>query len=145
MFPPWLNSLSGLTGVLGNQVLFILGLQLTNATNAAIMQPLIPIFTALLALLFGVQRQFLTMYTSSRSQFVVFCTYNYRDRHRVLLRAPLVWLGSIVGPRGWLGRRRGHVGHIGPGQVEFGAGGQFVSNRQLHQLRALRDFSTPPV
>lgn len=43
----------GLFGVAGNQVFFILGLQYTNATNAAIMQPVIPVWAVILAVLFG--------------------------------------------------------------------------------------------
>ncbi|MEW6336800.1 MAG: DMT family transporter [Acidobacteriota bacterium] len=49
-------ALLGVLGVFLNQVLFILGLQLTSATNAAILMPSIPVFTAAAAAAFGVQR-----------------------------------------------------------------------------------------
>jgi drug/metabolite transporter (DMT)-like permease len=52
---PALALLGGL-GVLGNQVLFVLGLQRTTATNAAILMPSMPIFTVLVAALLGVER-----------------------------------------------------------------------------------------
>jgi len=41
----------GFTGIFGNQVFFLLGLQMTSPTNAAIMQPLIPVITTVIALL----------------------------------------------------------------------------------------------
>lgn len=46
----------GFLGVFLNQVLFITGLQHTTATNAGILQPSIPVFTAAIAALFGVER-----------------------------------------------------------------------------------------
>eukprot|EP01113_Clastostelium_recurvatum_P043467 TRINITY_DN7198_c0_g1_i1.p1 TRINITY_DN7198_c0_g1~~TRINITY_DN7198_c0_g1_i1.p1 ORF type:complete len:366 (+),score=69.06 TRINITY_DN7198_c0_g1_i1:57-1154(+) len=38
----------GATGVYGNQLLFVLGLYFTSATQAAIMQPCIPVFTTII-------------------------------------------------------------------------------------------------
>ncbi len=49
-------ALLGILGVFLNQVLYIFGLQLTSATNAAILMPSIPVFTAAAAAAFGVQR-----------------------------------------------------------------------------------------
>ena len=46
----------GLLGVFLNQILFIIGLQYTTATNAGILMPSIPVFTAAIAALFGVER-----------------------------------------------------------------------------------------
>eukprot|EP00475_Leptophrys_vorax_P030186 TRINITY_DN4504_c0_g1_i4.p1 TRINITY_DN4504_c0_g1~~TRINITY_DN4504_c0_g1_i4.p1 ORF type:complete len:415 (+),score=95.93 TRINITY_DN4504_c0_g1_i4:819-2063(+) len=43
----------GATGIFGNQIFFLLGLQLTSPTNAAIMQPLIPVMTSIISLLLG--------------------------------------------------------------------------------------------
>jgi drug/metabolite transporter (DMT)-like permease len=52
---PWL-ALLGLLGVFTNQVLFILGLRLTTATNAAILMPSIPVFAAAVAIVGRIER-----------------------------------------------------------------------------------------
>ncbi len=49
-------ALLGLLGVFANQVLFIVGLQHTSATNAAILMPSIPVFTVAVGTLLGVER-----------------------------------------------------------------------------------------
>ena len=49
-------ALLGLLGIFINQVLFILGLQYTTATNAAIFMPSIPVFTAAAAIVLGVEQ-----------------------------------------------------------------------------------------
>lgn len=49
-------ALLGFLGVFANQVLFIIGLARTTATNAAILMPSIPVFTVLVAALGGVER-----------------------------------------------------------------------------------------
>lgn len=46
----------GFLGVFANQILFILGLARTTATNAAILMPSIPVFTVLVAAVLGVER-----------------------------------------------------------------------------------------
>lgn len=52
---PWL-ALLGLLGVTANQGLFITGLKYTTATNAAILMPSIPVFTAVAAAMLGIER-----------------------------------------------------------------------------------------
>jgi drug/metabolite transporter (DMT)-like permease len=49
-------ALLGATGIFGNQVLFLLGLQWTTPDNAAIMQPLIPVLTALIATVLRIEQ-----------------------------------------------------------------------------------------
>ncbi len=46
----------GLLGVLANQVLYILGLQLTTASNAGILMPSVPVFAVAIAAAFGIER-----------------------------------------------------------------------------------------
>ncbi len=49
-------ALLGLLGVFTNQLLFILGLRYTTATNAALLMPAIPVFAAAVAILMRIER-----------------------------------------------------------------------------------------
>jgi drug/metabolite transporter (DMT)-like permease len=58
--PTWTDlrslALLGFLGVFANQLLFIVGLSYTTASNAAILMPSIPVFAAALGALLGIQR-----------------------------------------------------------------------------------------
>lgn len=60
VLPSWRDlphlALLGFLGVFANQLLFILGLERTTATNAAILMPSIPVFAAAVGALAGIER-----------------------------------------------------------------------------------------
>ena len=56
-------ALLGFLGIFTNQVLFIVGLSYTTASNAAILMPSIPVFTALAAAVLGIERLSLRRWT----------------------------------------------------------------------------------
>ncbi|MBN2056516.1 DMT family transporter [bacterium] len=61
-------ALLGILGVWFNQLLFIVGLQHTTATNAAIMMPSVPVFAAAIGLVTGIERM-----TSRRLAGILIC------------------------------------------------------------------------
>lgn len=49
-------ALLGFLGIFANQILFLTGLSFTSATSASVMMPSIPVFTAGVAAIFGIER-----------------------------------------------------------------------------------------
>lgn len=68
-------ALLGLFGVFGNQILFLLGMQATDANTAAIMQPAIVVFAVVIAMVFRLEpllwpRSCLTLFNQSMRKFI---------------------------------------------------------------------------